>query len=55
VRKYVEERDTESETKENGEMSPKKLVGCRVARFFLLQNTKMGKMYQNGGKYTKWP
>jgi hypothetical protein len=27
----------------------------RVARFFLVQKTKMGKIYQMTTKYTKWP
>jgi hypothetical protein len=26
----------------------------RVARFFWVQQTKMGKIYQNGNKNTKW-
>jgi hypothetical protein len=27
----------------------------KVARFFFVQHTKTGKMYQTGGKCTKWP
>jgi hypothetical protein len=31
------------------------LSKTRVARFFLAQHTKTGKMYQMTIKYTKWP
>jgi hypothetical protein len=30
-------------------------INTRVAGFLLVQHTKTDKMYQNGGKYTKWP
>jgi hypothetical protein len=31
------------------------MVSNRVARFFLAQHTKTGKIYQMTIKYTKWP
>jgi hypothetical protein len=30
-------------------------VSSRVTRFFLIQPTKKGKIYQMATKYTKWP
>jgi hypothetical protein len=33
----------------------KKMVSTKVARFFLVQHTKTGKIYQMTTKYTKWP
>jgi hypothetical protein len=30
------------------------IAGCRVARFFLVHDTKTGKMYQMNTKCTKW-
>jgi hypothetical protein len=31
------------------------VAASRVARFFLVQNTKAGKIYLITTKYTKWP